>query len=125
VTTRRRVAVLDGAGRHELALAPHVTLADAVRSSASSWKRGGGSSSGRGIEVPADRRAADLADGAVLALVDLTERVERTPGVGERRRDEDDAPTASVWWILAGAGGLLATVALAAPAPSTRRSGSH
>ena len=32
VTTRRRVAVLDGAGRHELALAPHVTLADAVRS---------------------------------------------------------------------------------------------
>ena len=116
VTTRRRVAVLDGAGRHELALAPHVTLADAVRSLGIELEEGRRLLVGPGgIEVPADRRAADLADGAVLALVDLTERVERTPGVGERRRDEDDAPTASVWWILAGAGGLLATVALAAP----------
>lgn len=108
-TPRRRIAVLDGAGRHELALAPHVLLADALAAAGIRLESGRHVLVGRsGDEVPPTLPAGDLDDGAVLALVDLAEHPQPRP-----QRERGSSPVrASFWWLVAGAVAVIAAVAV-------------
>ncbi|MFG6492929.1 hypothetical protein [Microbacterium sp. P03] len=114
IAERRRIAVLDGGSRYELALAPDVLIAEALSGFGIELEPGHRVLLERsGHEVRADVRAQDLADGAVLALVDLTEPPPVTDA--ERTRTVQTDAAASVWWMLGAFGLLLASIALALP----------
>ncbi|MCX6502520.1 MAG: hypothetical protein NT132_08990 [Microbacterium sp.] len=114
VTERRRVAIVDGATRHDLSLPFDVTLTDALTSI------GIRPHVGRevlvepdGREVSTLMRAEDLEDGAVLAFVDLTPGPPRRRGGLRGRADRSDA--AAAWWTVLAVAALLAGVSLLAP----------
>jgi hypothetical protein len=109
---RRRVVIVDGERRHDVAVPPSTTVSDAVAAVGLHLQ------SGRDVLVETDGREIEpssrvdaLRDGAVLVVVDLA-RV-----VPKRRRpvaDRVDRPSGT-WWFVGGAGALLAVLALAAP----------
>lgn len=96
----RRIAVLDGARRLDLALPPGGTVGDAL-------DRAGLQLDGQRVPFddagrPADltRPVADLADGALLAVVDLTEPAPEQ--VRDRGAAAHDAPgELAPWWLMA------------------------
>lgn len=119
---RRRLAILDGDARHDLVVPIDATLADALT------VLGIRQEVGRDVLLEVDGREVsplvrvdELADGTVLALVDLSQRLTPQGRRGRRRAGRGEAPGA--WWMLGGVGLLLAVLSLFVPEafdPSTR-----
>ncbi|MEV7694364.1 hypothetical protein AB0N73_13660 [Microbacterium sp. NPDC089189] len=119
---RRRLAILDGDARHDLVVPIDATLADALT------VLGIRQEVGRDVLLEVDGREVsplvrvdELADGTVLALVDLSQRLTPQGRRGRRREGRGEAPGA--WWMLGGVGLLLAVLSLFVPEafdPSTR-----
>jgi hypothetical protein len=114
VTERRRVAIVDGATRHDLSLPLDVTLTDALASIGIRLQVGREvllEPDGR--EVSTLLRAEELEDGAVLAFVDLTPAPRRRHSAARAGGPHTDA--AAAWWVVFGVAVVLAVVSLAAP----------
>ncbi|MCR2794340.1 hypothetical protein NQ156_14825 [Microbacterium sp. zg.Y625] len=111
---RRRVAIVDGAQRHDLVVPIHARVDDAVRAVGSSTSAGGGivvEAAGR--EISPDTRMSDLEDGAVLMVVDIATVRDRGRARARATRplSAEDRPL-SAWWVLSGLGVVLAAVVL-------------
>ena len=122
---RRRIAVIDGATRHDLVLPTDVTLSQALRAVGIVIRVGRDTLVGPdGAEVSALVRADDLDDGAVLAFIDLAER---SPAGRSRRggtfASGDARSVVPAAWLLGLCGVLAAAASLVAPAsiPSPAR----
>lgn len=115
LSERRRVAIIDGAQRHDLLIPLDATLNDALRILGIRPEVGRDVLMERdGREVSPLLRVEDLPDGTVLAVVDLSQRVTPQRKRGRRpSRTRSDAPGA--WWGISGIGFLLAAVSLLAP----------
>jgi hypothetical protein len=115
LTERRRVAIIDGAQRHDLLIPLDATLNDALRILGIRPEVGRDVLMERdGREVSPLLRVEDLTDGTVLAVVDLSQRIAPRGRRGRRpSRARGDAPGA--WWAIAGIGFVLAAVSLLAP----------
>ena len=115
LSERRRVAIIDGAQRHDLLIPLDATLNDALRILGIRPEVGRDVLMERdGREVSPLLRVEDLSDGTVLAVVDLSQRVTPRKKRGRRpSRSRGDAPGA--WWAISGIGFVLAAVSLLAP----------
>lgn len=113
---RRRVAILDGARRHDLVVPTHARVDDAVRAvGAHHGTAAAAVVEMAGREIAPDTLIGDLEDGTVLMLVDISPTPGRGRGRGRARPlPPEDRPT-STWWVLAGAGAVLAAVVLLTP----------
>jgi len=113
---RRRVAIVDGTRRLDLVVPTHVTVA-ATLHAAQAYPQSGREVvvEAAGREISPESRIGDLRDGAILVLVDLA------PGARGRGRRRPARPAgaerpSAVWWVMGGAGVVLAATALLAPA---------
>jgi hypothetical protein len=110
---RRRVVIVDGARRHDVAVPESATVTDTLAAVGVALQPGRDvllETDGR--EVEPSSRVGALRDGAVLVLVDLARLAPgRRRGQTARRADR---PT-GVWWFVGGAGLLLSVLTLAAP----------
>lgn len=114
VEERRRIAIVDGAAHHDLLVPLDATLDDALRTLGIRPEVGRDVLMERdGREVSPLQRAEEIPDGAVLAVVDLSERIVARGRRGRRPAAPSEAPGA--WWALAAIGTVLATVSLFAP----------
>lgn len=112
----RRIAIIDGAHRHDLVVPVHARVDDAVRAAGAHAVAGAGAvveTAGREISV--DTLVGQLEDGAVLTLVD----VGAPRGSGRRRTrgpsaSAEERPSAA-WWALGGGGIVLAAIVLLTP----------
>lgn len=116
---RRRVAIVDGARRHDLVVPVHARVDDAVRAVGGHAGAGAGAVvATAGREIAPGTLMGELEDGTVLTLVDVA------PARAAGRRRARPLPPASedrpapTWWVLAGAGAVLAAVMLFTPAGS-------
>ncbi len=112
----RKIALLSGGRRVDLAMPLDETLDDAVRRLGVPFAADTHVIlDGSGTRVALTRSAAELADGDLLAIVDLRapapRRDSRRRSAGRPGSDRPD--TGAVWWLLAIAGGLLATLGFA------------
>lgn len=113
IEQRRRIAIVDGDTRHDLLVPPVASIADTLAT------LGIRQEVGRDVLLEVDGREVsplirvdDLADGTVLALVDLSQRVKQ----GRRRRhDPTRGQAPGAWWVLGGVALVLAVVSLVAP----------
>ncbi|MDR6199574.1 hypothetical protein QE374_001483 [Microbacterium sp. SORGH_AS428] len=110
---RRRIAIVDGASRHDLLIPPAASIADALAS------LGIRQEVGRDVLLEVDGREVspllrvdDLSDGTVLALVDLSQKVKQDR---RRRRDPSRGEAPGAWWVLGGIALVLAVFSLIAP----------
>ncbi|WP_159501993.1 hypothetical protein [Microbacterium sp. 18062] len=115
VTERRRIAIVDGADRHDLLIPLDATLNDALRILGIRPEVGRDVLMERdGREVSPLARVEDLADGTVLAVVDLSQRI-TARGRRKRRSAETASDAPGAWWTIAGVGVVLSAVSLFAP----------
>ncbi|MCR2784685.1 MULTISPECIES: hypothetical protein [unclassified Microbacterium] len=113
---RRRIAIVDGARRHDLVVPVHARVDDAVRAVGAHPGTGAGAVVEiAGRQIAPDTLLGDLEDGTVLMLVDISP----APGRGRGRPRVGSLPPADLptptWWVLAGAGAVLAAVVLFTP----------
>jgi hypothetical protein len=114
VTERRRLAIVDGATRHDLSLPLDVTLTEALASVGIRMQVGREvllEPDGR--EVSMLLRAEEVEDGTVLAFVDLTPAPQRRRSSTRPRADHADA--AGAWWAVFAVAVVVAVGSLAAP----------
>jgi hypothetical protein len=117
---RRRIAIVDGADRWDLAL-PLSTRIEAVLPRIGIDLAPGAQVlvESTGFEVALERVAESFGDGEVLAVVDLRERVpapRRRPAAPTLRGDPG---ATAAFWMLGAAGGLAAVLALLLPSVLT------
>lgn len=115
----RRVALIDGASRVDLAVPLRATVADVLRAAGAEPRHGVRVVGVSGREIPRGTAMTALDDGAVLVLVD--------PAVAAPSSTRRSAPTpaasrvTAAWAVLTAAGGILALLRLlgadALPAP--------
>ncbi|WP_191621845.1 hypothetical protein [Microbacterium caowuchunii] len=116
VTERRRIAIVDGAQRHDLLLPLDATLNEALQRIGVHPEVGRDVLMERdGREVSPLLRAEEVADGTVLAVVDLSLRA--APRARRRGPAPGDGPGEAIgaWWAAVGIGVLLCAVSLWAP----------
>ena len=112
-TPRTRLVVIDGDRRFELALTPDTVIADALAGLGLAMMADRRVLIGRnGREVDASVRADALTDGAVLALVDLTEAPLLFDPTQAPSDTNERISSGAVWWMLAAAAILLAVLGL-------------
>jgi hypothetical protein len=112
---RRRVAIVDGERRLDLVVPVHNRVAEALHAAGvDAHARGGAIVETAGREVDPSTPVGDLSDGAILMLVEVAPATGRGRRRARARRPEERP--AATWWALAGAGAILAAVALLLPA---------
>ena len=109
---RRRVVIVDGARRHDIAVPPSAVVSDALAAVGLVLQPGRDvllETDGREIEPTS--RVDDLRDGAVIVLVDLARAVAK----GRRATVRREARPSGAWWFVGGVAALLAVLTLVAP----------
>lgn len=112
VTERRRLAIVDGPRVHEIVVPVGTAIETALNGIGLRLEPGRQVLVERtGREVAIDQPAWRLDDGALLAVVDLHDRV-----VADRRRSRDTSTAATTetvaWWILGGVGVVVSVLVL-------------
>lgn len=113
---RRRIAIVDGTRRLDLVVPAHATVAavlDAVGVHARTDREVVMETGGR--EIAPAQRVGDLRDGAVLVLADLSVRMGSATARTAAAEAVREAQPPAAWWVLGGAGAVLAVVSLASP----------
>lgn len=118
IVRRRRVAIVDGAHRHDLVVPIHARVDDAVRAVGARTGTGGGAVvEAAGREISPDTPMSALEDGAVLMLVDIASAGDRGRGRvrGRARQAPPEDRPLSAWWAITGLGVVLAAIVLLTP----------
>lgn len=113
---RRRIAILDGDRRYDLALPAHATLDVVLAGIGLPLVDGQRVLVDRGgAEVSPSAQAADLIDGVLLSVIDPTAAPPAPPQTAGRAAGNDRTPAAAAWWLVGGAAVLLCLLAVLLP----------
>ncbi|MFF7682812.1 hypothetical protein ACFZA2_08595 [Microbacterium sp. NPDC007973] len=106
----RRVALIDGASRHDLVVPLHARVVDVLRAGGAPIERDVRVVGLSGREIDRSTAMTALEDGVVLVLVDPTATVD--PADRRTTRPPIAARATAVWMVIAAAGGILGFLSL-------------